>query len=67
MLKKTTNLAVTFGLLLAPALFGQVSATPRPCAACSVPEPTAVPELGLCLAGIAVAYWLWRRKSRPTS
>ncbi len=64
MLKTATRLITAFVLLLAPAM-----ATPIPCptavGACGVPEPSAVPELGLYLAGIAVAYWLLSRNRKP--
>jgi len=68
MRKAAATLITTFGLLLAPALIGQVKPTPRPCAAaipCGVPEPSAVPELALCLAGIGIGYWLWRQNRKP--
>jgi hypothetical protein len=64
MLKTATALITTLGLLLTPAL----TAGPGPCAVgpgCSAPEPSAVPELGLCLVAIAVGYWLWRRNKKP--
>ena len=67
MLKATTTRIATFVLVLIPALMAQ-TAKPLPCATavgCAAPEPSAVPELGLCLAGIAVGCWLWRRTRKP--
>ncbi len=56
-MKTSTFLAATFGLALAPALFGGV---PVP-----LPEPSATPEFVLWLAGIGAACWLLRRKKNP--
>jgi len=67
--KTTTSLTTALGLLLAPALSGQTaSPKPSPCrtaVGCSVPEPSPVPELGLCLAGIGLGYWLCRQNKKP--
>lgn len=65
MLKTPTKLIIAFGLLLAPLL---ATPQPTPCPTargCGLPEPSAVPELSLCLAGIAVAYWLLSRNRKP--
>lgn len=64
-MRKATLLSVFSGLVL-PAL-GAV-ARPIPCTACRVPmpEPNAIPELIICLAGVGFTYWLlsrrWRRE-----
>ena len=72
MLKNTTTLMVTLGLLVAPVLIGGPRVPPNrpnpPCARnCAAPEPSAIPELALCLAGISAGYWFLRRSKKPVS
>lgn len=74
MLKTAKTLVAAFGLFLAPTLIaGGISAPPPPpksstCTAavpCKTPEPGAVPELVLSLAGIGAGYTLLCRKRKP--
>jgi len=56
-----TRLIMVCGLLLAPAMAMAQTPKPTPCATavgCGIPEPSAVPEFGLCLSGIVVGCWL---------
>ena len=63
-----TRMLLVFGLLLAPSMATAGSTTPTPCSTavgCKVPEPSAVPEFGLCLAGIVVGCWLLSLNRKP--
>jgi hypothetical protein len=55
-------LVVAMGIILAPRLFaGLCASTPCPAA---VPEPSAIPELVLCLTVTGGSFLLWRRNRR---
>jgi hypothetical protein len=68
-LKIPSMLTVATGLFLLPVthVYAVPAPTPAPlpCAVCKVPEPSAIPEFVLCLAGVALGYWLWQRKRKP--
>jgi predicted cobalt transporter CbtA len=51
---------IGLGVILAPGLFGA-----PPCVTCNVPEPSAIPELVLCLTVTVVSFLLWRRNRKP--
>jgi hypothetical protein len=53
-------LVMGLGLMLAPGLFACTSGVPCPSSA--VPEPSAIPELVLCLAVTGFSFLFWRRK-----
>jgi hypothetical protein len=63
-LKTAATMIASLSLFLAPVTAG---ATPCPStrANCAVPEPSAIPEMGLLLAAIAVGFWLFSRTRKP--
>jgi integral membrane sensor domain MASE1 len=59
---KTKALAILIsGLIMAPALMAQ--AGPAVLLVLRVPEPSFAPDLALCLLGLGITYWFWRRSS----
>jgi hypothetical protein len=62
-------LVMGLGLMLAPGLFANPGGVPNcptpsngaPCRTSAVPEPSAIPELLLCLAVTASGLLFWRR------
>jgi hypothetical protein len=65
-LKIARGLVIGLGLMLAPGLFGQACPSAqdghaKPCKPSAVPEPSAIPELLLCLAVTGSGILFWRR------
>ena len=59
-MKTARAIVMGLGVMLAPGLF----AAPACAVNCPVPEPSAIPELVLCLAVTGISFLIWSRSRK---
>jgi hypothetical protein len=63
-MKTARATVISLGAMLAPTLFATIPCSTATLKPCSLPEPSAIPELVLCLTVTGIGFLLWRRNRK---